>query len=252
MPRDDFSVVRPFRFKQFAVWHNQCAMKVGTDGVLLGAWAAPAGESGKEESVTSAALKILDVGTGSGVIALMLAQRFPNSCIEGIDIDEASVLQAEWNVMKSIFSERIAIKKKDYRDIEQFCNRYDLIVSNPPFYKEDTLGGNVARDTARHTSFLSFETLISNTAKLLLPSGMFCVIIPHQSAADFISACVQEKLYLVRRMDIKPTSQKAPNRTLLAFSPSVQKDVKTQLLTLYDAENHRTEEYADMTKDFYL
>ena len=252
MSRDVFSVIRPFRFKQFAVWHNRCAMKVGTDGVLLGAWATPASESGKEETTTNNALKILDVGTGSGLIALMLAQRFPNSCIEGIDIDRASVFQAEWNVNESIFRERIVIKNKDYRDIEQFCNKYDLIVSNPPFYEEETISGNIARDTARHTSFLSFETLISNTAKLLLPSGMFCVIIPHQSAANVISICVQEKLYLARRMDIKPTSQKSPNRTLLAFSPMVQKDVKTQLLTLYDAENHRTEKYADMTKDFYL
>lgn len=242
-----------FRFKQFAIRHDRCAMKVGTDGVLLGAWASPACE--KRSNVASAnALNILDVGTGSGLIALMLAQRFPHSRIEGIDIDEASVLQATENVENSVFCSRIAIKKKDYGNIEQFCNKYDLIVSNPPFYKEDTLSGNIARDTARHTSFLSFETLISNTSKLLLPKGVFAVIIPYQSASDFISICVQEKLHLIRRMDIKPTTQKPPNRTLLAFSPSVEnvKDADPHFLTLYDADNHRTKEYSAMTKDFYL
>ena len=242
-----------FRFKQFAIRHDLCAMKVGTDGVLLGAWASPAYDDGKG-AASATALRILDVGTGSGLIALMLAQRFPHSHVEGIDIDKASVLQATENVEKSIFSSRIAIKKKDYVDIEQFCNKYDLIVSNPPFYKEDTLSGNIARDTARHTSYLSFETLISNTAKQLLPSGVFCVIIPYQSAGDFISICVQEKLYLTRRMDVKPTPQKPPNRSLLAFSHAIgyAGDIEHQFLTLYDATNNRTEEYTLMTKDFYL
>lgn len=250
-----------FRFKQFAVRHDRCAMKVGTDGVLLGVWASPM--CGDGFSATSdEALKILDVGTGSGLIALMLAQRFPHSCIEGIDIDEASVLQATENVQESIFRNRIAISKRDYGEIDHFCNKYDLIVSNPPFYKEDTLSGNVARDTARHTSFLSFETLISNSTKLLLPGGVFCVIIPYQSTSDFISICVQEKLYLTRRMDIKPTTQKPPNRTLLAFSPATGKvnnsatniirNVEPQLLTLYDVAHNRTSEYSAMTKDFYL
>ncbi|MCH5176030.1 MAG: methyltransferase [Prevotellaceae bacterium] len=244
-----------FRFKQFAIRHDRCAMKVGTDGVLLGAWALPVCE-GKGKVTSATTLNILDVGTGSGLIALMLAQRFPHSHIEGIDIDEASVLQATENVKASVFRGQITISQMDYGDVEQFCNKYDLIVSNPPFYKEDTLSGNVARDMARHTSFLSFETLISNTVKLLLPNGVFCVIIPYQDASDFISICVQEKLSLIRRMDIKPTPQKPPNRTLLAFSPckemAVNIEFQPQLLTLYDADNHRTEEYSSLTKDFYL
>lgn len=237
-------------------------MKVGTDGVLLGAWAAPNCD-GKCEVTSKTPLNILDVGTGSGLIALMLAQRFPHAYIEGIDIDETSVLQATENVENSVFNGRITIKKIDFRNIEQFCSKYDLIVSNPPFYKEDTLGGNIARDTARHTSFLSFETLISNTTKLLLPNGIFCVIIPTQYVSDFISICIQEKLSIIRRMDIKPTTQKPPNRTLLAFYPNIGQDsspyitenvvnVEAQLLTLYTADNHRTEEYSAMTQNFYL
>ena len=242
-----------FHFKQFAIRHDLCAMKVGTDGVLLGAWASPAYDDGKG-AASDTALRILDVGTGSGLIAMMLAQRFPHSHVEGIDIDEAAISQAAENVENSVFRGRIAISKTDYRDIEQFCNRYDLIVSNPPFYKEDTLSGNTARDTARHTSSLPFETLIANTANLLLPSGVFCIIIPYQSAGDFISICVQEKLYLTRRMDVKPTPQKPPNRSLLAFSHAIGNagDIEHQSLTLYDATNHRTEEYTLMTKDFYL
>ena len=241
-----------FRFKQFAIRHDRCAMKVGTDGVLLGAWVST--WDGWCEETSKPALNILDVGTGSGLIAMMLAQRFPHSHIVGIDIDEASVLQATENVEGSIFRDRITIKKKDYGDIKLFCNKYDLIVSNPPFYKEETFSGNIARDTARHTAFLSFETLISNTAKLLLPNGVFCVIIPYQSASNFISISIQEKLHLIRRMNIKPTPQKSPNRTLLAFSLSTEQTNCTEypFLTLYDADNKRTSEYTAMTKEFYL
>ena len=242
-----------FRFKQFAVRHDRCAMKVGTDGVLLGAWASPALD-GAGDMASGHALNILDVGTGSGLVALMLAQRFPHAEIDGIDIDEASVLQATENVNNSVFHNQISISRRDYTNIDLFCNKYGLIVSNPPFYKEDTLSGDVARDAARHTSSLPFETLISNTAKLLLPNGVFCVIVPNQSAADFISICVQEKLYLIHRMDIKPTMRKPSNRTLLAFSPAGAnvENVEPQLLTLYDEDNHRTAEYTAMTKDFYL
>lgn len=257
-----------FRFRQFAIRHDRCAMKVGTDGVLLGAWVSTArdgecveaaedaakGTNGTANEAAGIRMKVLDVGTGSGLVALMLAQRFPHAEIEGIDIDEASVSQAMENVKNSVFSDRITVANRDYKDISLFGGKYDLIVSNPPFYRENTMSGNVARDAARHTSALPFDILVANTARLLLPSGVFAVIIPYQSASDFISICVQEKLYITRRMDIKPTPQKLPNRTLLAFSPAAGRvaDVETRLITLYDTDNRRTEEYATLTKDFYL
>ena len=216
-------------------------MKVGTDGVLLGAWAG-SGSSTK---------RCLDVGTGTGLIALMLAQRFPNANIVGIDIDDASLEQAKENVESTLFKERILIRKQDFSDIDSFSNQFNLIISNPPFYTEDTLGGNQARDRARHTTSLPFETLVQNAAKLLTNEGLFSVIIPHQSAADFISICVASRLYLTRRLNIRSTEKKPFNRVLLEFSTKMQPSA-TNTLTLYDVQNNRSPEYKQLTQDFYL
>ena len=220
-------------------------MKVGTDGVLLGAWA------GSILNTTSTPFKILDVGTGTGLIALMLAQRFPTAKIVGIDIDDASIEQAKENVNNTPFKAQISIQKQDFSDLDSSSNKYDLIVSNPPFYTEDTLGGNQARDRARHTTSLPFETLVQNAAKLLTNEGLFSVIIPHQSAADFISICVANRLYLTRRLNIRSTEKKPFNRVLLEFSTKMQPSA-TNTLTLYDVQNNRSPEYKQLTQDFYL
>ena len=220
-------------------------MKVGTDGVLLGAWA------GSNFNTISTPFRILDVGTGTGLIALMMAQRFPAANIVGIDIDEASLEQAKENVESTPFKTRISIEKQDFSDINSFSRQFDLIVSNPPFYTEDTLGGNQARDKARHTTSLPFEILVENATKLLTEEGLLSVIIPHQSAADFISICVANRLYLTRRLNIRSTERKSFNRVLLEFSTKMQPS-ETNTLTLYDANNNRSPEYAQLTQDFYL
>ena len=235
-----------FRFKQFTIRHDRSAMKVGTDGVLLGAWAqVPIYEQPTPHP------SVLDVGTGTGLIALMLAQRYPDAKIVGIDIDEASVEQAKENVESTPFKTQIAILEQDFSNIDSFSNKYDLIVSNPPFYTEDTLGGKEARDKARHTTSLPFETLVKNTAKLLSKSGLFSVIIPFQSAADFISICVANRLYLTRRLNIRSKETKPFNRVMLEFSTTIQ-PADTSILTLYDAHHERTPEYTQLTQDFYL
>lgn len=241
MPTSDF------RFKQFTIRHDRSAMKVGTDGVLLGAWAGQLSTPNSQLST----LNCLDVGTGTGLIALMLAQRFPTAVIEGIDIDEASIEQAKENVEASPFKTQITLKKADFSNINSCFNQYDLIVSNPPFYKEDTLGGKEARDKARHTTSLPFETLIANAAKLLVKDGLFCVIIPYQSANDFISICLENRLYLTRRVNIRSTERKPFIRVLLEFSTSIQPS-ETSILTLYDTQQQRTVEYQELTNDFYL
>ncbi|MBR1520545.1 MAG: methyltransferase [Bacteroidaceae bacterium] len=229
-----------FRFKQFTIRHDRSAMKVGTDGVLLGAWAETDGNS------------ILDVGTGTGLIALMLAQRFPTATIEGIDIDEASVVQAKENVEASPFRSRIEVKKADFNNINHFSNQYDLIVSNPPFYQEETLGGNEARDAARHTVSLPFGNLVENASKLLRVEGRFCVIIPYGEATRFIALCAAKKLYLRRRLNIQSTPQKPPKRVMLDFSPTARGETSIATLTLYETMQQRTPEYTNLTKDFYL
>ena len=168
-------------------------MKVGTDGVLLGAWACPHTEQ-------PLPMKCLDIGTGTGLIALMLAQRFPTASITGIDIDDASIEQAKENVEASPFRGQILIKKQDFNIINLHSNKYELIVSNPPFYKEETLGGKQARDAARHTTSLPFNTLVENASKMLSENGVFSVIIPYAEAPSFISICAFNKLYLHRRL----------------------------------------------------
>ena len=250
-----------FRFKQFTIRHDRSAMKVGTDGVLLGAWAgnltpltshlSPHTSQPPTLNSKLSTLNYLDVGTGTGLIALMLAQRFPHANIVGIDIDEASIEQAKENVTDSPFKAQITLLRQDFNDIDSFSSQFDLIVSNPPFYTEDTLGGNQARDKARHTTSLPFETLVENAAKLLMEERLFSVIIPHQSAADFISICVANRLYLTRRLNIRSTERKSFNRILLEFSTKMQPS-ETNTLTLYDANNNRSPEYAQLTQDFYL
>ena len=153
-----------------------------------------------------------------------------------------------WNRHRRIFHN---IKESDFFFFFYYSNKFDLIVSNPPFYTEDTLGGNKARDAARHTSSLPFEKLISNAAELMTDDGFFCVIIPFQSANDFISICVGNRLYLTRRMNIRSTERKPFNRAMLEFSTSIQ-PTENLTLTLYDTNRQRTTEYKELTQDFYL
>lgn len=221
-------------------------MKVGTDGVLLGAWAqVPLNENASPHP------NVLDVGTGTGLIALMLAQRFPAAKILGIDIDKPSIEQAKENVESTPFKTQISILEQDFSNIDYFSNKYDLIVSNPPFYTENTLCGKEARDMARHTTSLPFEILVENATKLLTKGGLFCVIIPYQSASDFISICVTNRLYLTRRLNIRSKESKPFNRVMLEFSTTIQ-SAETSTLTLYDDHHERTPEYTQLTQDFYL
>lgn len=234
-----------FRFKQFAIRHDLCAMKVGTDGVLLGAWARASITSDEEP------FHVLDIGTGSGLIAMMLAQRYKASVISGIDIDEASAQQARDNVKEAGMDKQINISLKDFTAMQDDGYTYDLIVSNPPFYTEDTISGNTARDNARHCSSLPFKTLIAGASHMMSQHGLLAVIIPYSAAQDFIATCAEHKLYLSRRTDVKSTEKKCFNRTLLEFG-KMPKATETSTLTLYDEGNKRSAEYESLTKDFYL
>lgn len=237
-----------FRFKQFTIRHDRSAMKVGTDGVLLGAWAS--GGVSTEECQRKH-ITILDVGTGTGLIALMLAQRFPNADIVGIDIDEASIEQAKENVEVSPFRQRIRIQRQDFNAIDSCSNKYDVIVSNPPFYKEETLGTEQARNAARHTTSLPFERLVENASQMLSEEGLFSVIIPYGEASSFISLCAFNKLYLQRRLDVRSSERKPFKRVLLEFCKAIR-PVETATLTLQDADNNRTTDYTALTQAFYL
>lgn len=231
-----------FHFKQFDVRHDRSSMRVGTDGVLLGAWA------GNNQ------LSALDIGTGCGLIALMLAQRFPAAHIVGIDIDLPSVEQARENVENSPFHNRIEIL---HQSLESFCpqSTFDLIVSNPPFYEEATVGYCDTRNKARHTSSLSFEQLIAGVDTLLSVDGEFDVIIPYSAAEHFIGLAAIHHLYLARRCNIKGGETRPFKRSLLAFNrqPSaICPQTSYTSLILNDSQGHRSADYQNLTKEFYL
>lgn len=240
-----------FSFKQFSVKHDKCGMKVGTDGVLIGAWTCRL----LNQKDTAKETKVLDVGTGCGLISLMIAQECPYANVTGIDIEDAAVKQAQENVTMSAFRKKISIKKADFNDLQNFSNKYNVIVSNPPFYTENTLSGNSSRDNARHTSALSFETLTRNASHLLTENGDFCIIIPTEYVSKVIADCSSIKLYLSHRVDVKTTPRKAAKRTILHFVKCMQSSsIQTSHTTLLmrDDNNEYTQEYKALTENFYL
>ena len=234
-----------FHFKQFDVRHDRSSMRVGTDGVLLGAWAG----SAQLLSLTTHPL-VLDIGTGCGLITLMLAQRFPAMHITGIDIDLDSIEQARENVTDSPFADRIEII---HQQLETFTppTLFSLIVSNPPFYEEDTVGYRESRNNARHTSSLTFEQLITDVDRLLCADGVFDVIIPYSAAERFIGIAAIHNLSLSRRCNIKGGETRPFKRSMLSFTRHPVQTCYTSL-TLNDSQGHRSPDYQKLTDDFYL
>ena len=222
-----------FQFKQFTVWHDRCAMKVGTDGVLLGAWCHVDG-----------AKKALDVGTGSGLIALMIAQRNPELQVLGIDIDVDSVTQAQENSLRSPFAQQLNIQLLNLKVLEVLHN-YDLVVSNPPFYTEDTVSPQEERSAARNVKSLPFKLLIERAVELMKEDGLFSVIIPYSEASQFILDASAVGLKLYRRCDVKATPEKAYKRTLLEFGLQDRESQFEELIL-------NSEKFKTLVQDFYL
>ena len=227
-----------FAFKQFTIQQDQCAMKVGTDAVLLGAWA-----EAREGC-------LLDVGTGTGVIALMLAQRTAGSRIYGIEIDTAAAAQAGRNIEASPWSDRVTVINED---VCRWDNRvkYDEIVSNPPFYVNSPASSSLQRDTARKSSADFFSSLIGFAAQHLKDDGVFEVILPENEKDDFIFKCWKNNLFLMNQMLVCTRQGKKPKRALLRFSP-VRSVAQYGTLVMTDANNVYTEDYRRLTADFYL
>ena len=237
-----------FRFRKFQVKHNSSSMRVGTDAVLLGAWAGEGAEN------VNLYRSVLDIGCGCGVIALMAAQRFPNAKVHGIDIDASSVMEATENARQSIFSDRVEFSNVDVRKlaVEPSHERYDLILCNPPYYTEDTLPPDKRRSMARNTLHLSFEDLIKSVCLLMSEDGVFALIIPMQARDFFVSEALVNGLHIRRECRVKTVSRKTPKRVLLEFGFQVYDHVKYEDLTLQDANGERSADYSLLCKDFYL
>ncbi|MGE0561281.1 MAG: tRNA1(Val) (adenine(37)-N6)-methyltransferase [Flavobacteriales bacterium] len=228
-----------FQFKHFAIKQDICAMKVGTDGVLLGAWTkTPNGN-------------VLDIGCGSGLISLMMVQRNANTQIDAIDVDQNAFLQITENIANSNWSGSI---KPYHTSLQNFKSdkKYQLIVSNPPFFVNSSKSGNKAKNLARHTDQLSFNDLLSYVSKLLQKDGIFSVVLPVTEEVGFCKIAAMHKLFLNRICYVKPNLDKEPKRILMEFSLT-STPVITEFLTIEtEKRHHYTEEYRNLTKDFYL
>ena len=230
-----------FQFRQFIVHQQRCAMKVGTDGTLLGAWAlAPSGRC-----------RILDIGTGTGLIALMMAQRFPESSVLGIDIDPEAVAQATENVRLSPFSERIKILQEDVMKFDDM-DGFDAIVSNPPYFVDSLECPDDQRTMARHTVSLTYEGLIRQAFRLLKDEGCLSLVIPSESRSLIESAACLEGFFLSHVCLIKTTPRKQPKRQLIEFRKHSVKELIIEVGVIEDSSNLRSSWYQQLTKEFYI
>ena len=232
-----------FTFKQFAIEQDRCAMKIGTDGVLLGAWAP----------IDNHPFSILDIGTGTGIIALMLAQRCTAQQIDALEIDEAAYEQATDNFENSPWNDRLFCFHAGLDEfIEEPEEEYDLIVSNPPFYSEDYKTENESRDLARFQDAMPFEQLLEAADLLLSEHGIFTVIIPFKEEENFIALANEFELYPLKITRVKGTPTTEIKRSLLAFSRNETTDLPIDELVIETARHVYTQEYIGLTKDFYL
>jgi tRNA1Val (adenine37-N6)-methyltransferase len=232
-----------FSFKQFSIQQDRCAMKIGTDGVLLGAWVP----------ITNNPFSILDVGAGTGIIALMLAQRTNAEQIDALEIDEQAYEQAMDNFEKSPWSDRLFCFHAGLDEfVEEPEDEYDLIISNPPFYTEDYKTECEQRDLARFQDAMPFEDLIEAADLLLSENGIFAVIIPFKEEQKFLALAKEMELYPIKITRVKGTPTTEIKRSLLAFSRKEITDFPIDELIIEITRHVYTREYITLTKVFYL
>lgn len=229
-----------FRFKQFEIHDELSAMKIGTDGVLLGAWADVAD-----------ARSILDVGTGTGLVAIMCAQRNAQARVHGIDIVEDAATEAQQNMARTAWRDRLSAEHADLRDYDPDV-RYDHIVSNPPFFLTTLQSPDATRAMARHADTLPYADLVSAAERLLTPGGRLSVVLPTECAATFRRVAF-ERLWLSRITDVVTREGEAPKRTLMEFRLSAKPLMPcADSLTIQAKDGSYTEEYRRLTEEFYL
>lgn len=230
---------RDFRFRQFTVCQQDSTHRIGTDAVLLGAWVNVADTT-----------RILDIGTGTGVIALMLAQRTADTVIiDGIEIQPTDAARARDNAEQSKWKHRIQITQASLQAFDS--TQYDLIVTNPPFFINSLKPSSDGRTMVRHTDSLSFDDLIRHTNRLLSDTGVFALILPPKEAALFRIKANLAGLYPSRQCEVRSRPGKAVERVMIEFQ-RVPCPVKNQTLVLHEDGTQRSPEYHDLTREFYL
>jgi len=232
-----------FQFKLFSVQQDRCAMKIGTDGVLLGAWTP----------IDNNPFSILDIGTGTGIIALMLAQRTTAEQIDALEIDENAYEQAVDNFENSPWGDRLFCFHAGLDEfIEDPEDEYDLIISNPPFYSEDYYSNNKQRDLARFQNAMPFEDLTEAAALLLSENGIFSVIIPFKEEERFLALARENELFPFKITRVKGTPDSETKRSLIALNRNSDNILTTDELIIEISRHNYTKEYIELTNDFYL
>lgn len=230
-----------FQFKKFRIEQEKAAMKVNTDGVLLGAWT----------NITSAK-SVLDIGTGTGLISLMIAQR-SNAIVTGVEIEKNAAEEARFNVQNSEWNHRISILHSSFQDfVETSGNQFDVIVTNPPFFSNSAKNSNPNLSMARHNHLLPFEDIISGSKKLLEHNGILSLILPAGAVQEFTEKARHKNLFLNRLTLVKPFPHKEPNRCLMEFGTK-QSDREDSIMSVFDETGKDySSEFKNMACDFYL
>lgn len=226
-----------FTFRHFSIQQDRCAMKVGTDGVLLGAWAA-------------GGCRILDIGTGTGLVALMMAQRFPNAHVDAVEIDTETACQASENIARSMFRKRVSIFNiaiQNYTSEE----KYDSITCNPPYFENSLKNPDLKRMVARHTDSLTYGELLSCANRLLTNKGTLNLVLPVAIKEKIILEAVKNNLSMINILLIKTTLKKEPKRCLISFGKNYEGSCSVDTVVLMDGQK-RSEWYDTLTKDFYI
>jgi ribosomal protein L11 methyltransferase (prmA) len=220
-----------FHFKEFSIIQEVSSMKVGTDSVILGAW-TPAYEP----------QRILDIGAGTGILSLMMAQRFPTASIHSIEIDPETAEECKQNITLSPWKERISVFQMDIRNFSA-SNSYDLILSNPPFFSEDTHSPNQKRSLARASHSLPFAQLLNCVNKFLSPQGNFSVVIPYKEETSFLQEATYYSLYPLQKLYLKGTPSSPIKRSFLLLSHQQVTQILIKLLIVEKERHQYTEEY---------
>lgn len=227
-----------FHFKQFSIEQKRSAMKVGTDAMLLGSIA------GNNTPTT-----ILDVGAGTGVIALMMAQRFPEAKVSAIELNSEAFEEAQLNFTNSPFSDRVHCEQRDFKDYITE-ERFDLIVSNPPYFINSLLSSDESRSTARHADSLTPEAFIEKAVELISKDGQVIVIVPADLNDLWVMAAKSKGLYLQEIVEVKGKEKSPPNRVVLTFDKKETRFTKSEL-TVRNKDGKYTDQYILLTRDFH-
>lgn len=230
---------RPFHFKKFSLHHHRSTMKVGTDAVLLGIW-----------TDLTDVKTVLDVGAGSGILSLLLASR-QELQIDAVELDEDSCEEASENFAAAVLESELNVIHSDFNSFTTTAQKkYDLIISNPPFFINDQKSEKVSRRQARHTDTLTYEQLILGAKELLIPEGKISVVLPYRESRIFIHLANDAELYLQKQMLIFPKMGLEPNRINLLFSTK-ESELITEKFIIRNEDGSFTQQYRDFVGDFY-